>query len=680
MKKLNRRRFLGMAAAMSVVPAAHASVGLDLFAPPDVEDGKTFRVIAIHDVRDDLLADYGSVMDTCAISTASLNTIFAWIKAKDFHPVSVDQIVASRNGGAPLPTRAILLSFDDAYKSQFTKVFPLLQAYGYPALVGVVTRWTNTPAGDSIRISHKSLMPPGYFMSWQDLREMAQSGLVEIASHTHDMHHGAVANPQGNELPAASSHLYLPDLKRYETDDEYQARIYDDLSTSVNFIREQTGISVRSAVWPYGMYNAALIEASQKLGMQVHFTLDDGPNTPDVPLTKVRRLLVAHDWDAGTLIDQMTSTAAYRGERNPVERVVNISLDDVYDADPRKSEEKLSRLLDRIKDLAPKSVYLTAYSDPDGTGVAQAVYFPSRHMPMREDLFSRVAWQLITRSEVQVYARMPLLGFALPEGHPAAGRVVQRQVDNNGVKQLVPQSRLSPFDDVARSTIQDIYLDMARYSSFNGIVFEHDATLDEHEDASPTALSTYAKWSMPANIEEIQASPDMLRRWSEAKTAHLIAFTHLLADSLRNNQGGGNVLTVRTLPAAALFDANSDISRAQNLDAFVSAYDFVALNAVPPEPEQAITQKWLTKVAQAVAKQPGAEAKTVFELDTIDPQTGKHIDTTKLREQMIHLNTAGVVHLGYGPDDFLNNKPDTLVLRDVMSVQTTMHLLAHDSV
>ena len=159
-------------------------------------------------------------------------TIFAWLKGNGFHPVSVDQIIASRRGGAPLPPRAVLLTFDDAYESQYSKAFPLLRQYGYPALVAVVSSWTNASPQGPVRISHKSLMPRGYFMSWSNLREMAQSGLVEIASHTHDMHYGAVANPQGNELPAASTHLYLAALRRYETDAEYEDRVGADLRQS----------------------------------------------------------------------------------------------------------------------------------------------------------------------------------------------------------------------------------------------------------------------------------------------------------------------------------------------------------------------------------------------------------------------------------------------------------------
>ena len=44
-------------------------------------------------------------------------------------------------------------------------------------------------------------------------------------------------------------------------------------------------------------------------------------------------------------------------------------------------------------------------------GVAEALYFPKRHLPMRADLFNRVAWQLMARAGVKVFAWMPVLAF-----------------------------------------------------------------------------------------------------------------------------------------------------------------------------------------------------------------------------------------------------------------------------
>jgi hypothetical protein len=78
-------------------------------------------------------------------------------------------------------------------------------------------------------------------------------------------------------------------------------------------------------------------------------------------------------------------------------------------------------LLERIKTLDVTQVWLQAFADPGGSNVAAAVYFPNRHLPMRADLFSRVAWQLRTRCGVEVYAWLPVLAWQLPDAAMQAG-------------------------------------------------------------------------------------------------------------------------------------------------------------------------------------------------------------------------------------------------------------------
>src|SRR6185437_4853570 len=101
-------------------------------------------------------------------------------------------------------------------------------------------------------------------------------------------------------------------------------------------------------------------------------------------------------------------------------------------------------------------------------------------------------------------------------------------------------------------------------------------------------------------------------------------------------------------------------------------YDFVALDAAPGAAGARPDDAWLDGLTKAVRKQPGALAKTVFELPAVNRDTQRAVEAAVLRAQMKRLNAAGVVHLGYGPDDFLANRPDTTVLRDVMSVQSTL--------
>ena len=79
-------------------------------ALPAVAAEPTFHVISYHDVRDDVVGDYDP--DEYAVSTRNLITQFTWLRDHDFHPVSVDDILAAYDGGAPLPENAILLTFD----------------------------------------------------------------------------------------------------------------------------------------------------------------------------------------------------------------------------------------------------------------------------------------------------------------------------------------------------------------------------------------------------------------------------------------------------------------------------------------------------------------------------------------------------------------------------------------
>lgn len=189
----------------------------------------------------------------------------------------------------------------------------------------------------------------------------------------------------------------------------------------------------------------------------------------------------------------MREPATNRGTVGVVERVVQIDLDQVYDPDPAQQERNLGILVERLYRMQPKSVYLQAYADPKGTGVAESVYFPNRHLPMRADLFSRAAWQINTRSNVQVYAWMPVLAFRPPPGKFSGVEAVSAYggapARENGTRGF----RLSPFDPKARLMIEQVYEDLSKYASFSGILFSDDAVLDDYEDAGRHALAAYAQ-------------------------------------------------------------------------------------------------------------------------------------------------------------------------------------------
>lgn len=414
-------------AAATVAPSTVVERAPVVAVPAVVKPG-TFTALAYHEVQ----RDVRDFPDPFAVDAGALVKQFEWLRGNGYTPVSLDDIINARNGGKPLPEKAVLLSFDDAYRSFYTRVYPLLREFRYPAIVGVVGKWADTGRGEPAPAADKAATPDSLFATWPQLREMAASGLVEMASHTYDLHRGVLANPQGNLQPAATTRIYSAVNRSYESDASWRARTSADLARNADTIARETGRRPRAIIWPYGSYNNELVGMAGKLGMSVALTLEDGANTADVPLTAVRRILIENN---PVLADFTT------GERGPLYaepvRVVQARLDDVYSPDPDQQERNLSTLLDRLKLLEPTHVYLQATADSNGDGIVDAAYFPNRHLPLRSDLFNRAAWQIETRNHIKVFALLPMTGWGLP-----------------------------------KEAVTEVYEDLARHVDIGGLVFD----------------------------------------------------------------------------------------------------------------------------------------------------------------------------------------------------------------
>jgi biofilm PGA synthesis lipoprotein PgaB len=374
------------------------------------ETREELTVLSYHEVVDPARA----LVPAYAVTPTDFVRQMDWLRNRGYRFVSVSDLLASREGRRPLPEKAVLITFDDGYQSVYVHAWPVLKLLRIPAVIAVVGSWLE--AKGTVDFDGKQV-PREELLSWEELREMAQSGLVEIGSHGFDLHRGIIGNPQGNLQPATTSHRYLPDEKRYEDEAAYTRRVRDDLERNGDLIRRRTGKAPRVISWPYGRYSRATREIADRLGTGVGLTLDDGANMRDTPLWGLRRILVERGMALWDLEREITIRNRNLSDNDRPQKVMHVDLDYVYDADPAQQERNLGHLLDRVAAMGVNTVYLQAFADPDGNGSADAVYFPNRHLPMRADLFNRVAWQIRTRTPVKrLYAWMPMLSWPPPIG------------------------------------------------------------------------------------------------------------------------------------------------------------------------------------------------------------------------------------------------------------------------
>ena len=606
-----------------------------------------YGVLAYHSVVDESAAENQKQYFPQTISAQMLIKHFNWLKENGYNVISWQQVIDAENGKGTLPDNAVLLSFDDGYETMYNVVFPLLKAYNYPAVFAPVTGWLDTPADQKIAYADK-MLDRSVFATWSQVKEMEQSGLVEVASHTHNLHNGINANPSGSQLPA----VIAPEYKngKYETEDAYKNRLKSDFAHTVQTLVNHVGKKPRVMVWPYGQFNDVAVQIARQAGMPHYFSLGE-KIVNKVGDKHIGRLLLNAETDLNTVKNYLDGI----DESKQIQRVLHVDLDYVYDANKAQQAKNLDKLIERIYRYGVTTVYLQAFSDPDGDGVADALYFPNKYLPVRDDIFGRIAWQLQTRAGVKVYAWMPVLAFDLRQSVKEAEYVIDSRTGKPSTKAYL---RLSPYNKQNVEIIKSIYNDLSFYAKFNGILFHDDAFLTDFEGAE-------------GDHAEGMVSPQ-----AKQKTQDLIQLTHQLTDALKPYflRGSYSLKTARNLYASVITNPNAEEWLAQNLKTLTDNYDTTAIMAMPyMENEQTISQKeayqWFASLIENVKAQAPLD-KVLFEFQAVNWRTQKPIPESELIDWMTLLQKNHIYSYGYYPDNFLTNQPDMNKMKPYFSVNT----------
>lgn len=369
--------------------------------------GQRFVSIAFHDVdnrADDLEAD--------SVTSKVLAQFFDWLKGTGWTAITLDDIAAAARGTRPLPDKAILITFDDGYKSLYTKVFPLLRVYRFPIVAALVGTWmeggtgsTSVGAPEGSVLYGDRIVPRSTFITWEEAREMQASGLVEFASHSYNLHRGVPANPQGNNIPAALTWKYDPATRQYETDAQYKARIRTDLEQSRRQMAANLGRAPRAMVWPFGRYSVPALEMAKAAGFTFALTLEPEPAfTSD--LYAIHRYFPSRN----PSVSDIARNLRFEPDDPATRRVACVSLDGLAAVGPGEPQNAaLGAMIEGLRTLGANVAIIDAHvATPTPDAPLQAVYFPNRFLPMRADLLSRVSWQLRTRGGVDAFLRLPI--------------------------------------------------------------------------------------------------------------------------------------------------------------------------------------------------------------------------------------------------------------------------------
>ena len=364
--------------------------------PPAQADGSGSRFVAIafHDVVDDR-RDLGDD----AMTTGTLIEFFEWLKANNWTAVSADDVLRAARGERPLPPRAILITFDDGYRSLYTRVFPLLLAYRIPVVSALVGTWMDAPMEATVDYDGR-IVPRRNFISWAEAREMQATGLVEFGSHSYNLHRGVTGNPQGNVMPSAVTREFKPGTG-YENAASHRARLEADARRIHALLQRELGRAPRIWIWPYGRYSEISIEAVRTAGFAMALTLDAGPGDTKTLLSIPRQYP-----GADAALSTLTSMVRLQDKLPTVRRLLCLDPGELWTGSAESTDERLGRAIERLRILGSTAVVVDAVGRNTAGQVSHA-WFPTDALPVKADILSRIVWQLQTRASVEVHVRVP---------------------------------------------------------------------------------------------------------------------------------------------------------------------------------------------------------------------------------------------------------------------------------
>ena len=240
----------------TTIPASNIASAAAILARPQVP------ILCYHQVRDWTAKDSKGAKDYI-VPVEQFRKQMQMLADSGYHTILPDQLYAYLSTGTPLPSKPVMLTFDDTDLDQYTVAKPEMDKHGFKGVFFIMT---------------VSLGRPRY-MSKAQVKELSDQGHV-IGSHTWDHHN----------------------VKKYQGLD-WVTQIEKPTKT----LEEITGKKINYFAYPFGLWNPEAIPELKKRGFVGAFVLAEKRDQQD-PLFTIRRIIASGYWTPRTLHNSMKNS------------------------------------------------------------------------------------------------------------------------------------------------------------------------------------------------------------------------------------------------------------------------------------------------------------------------------------------------------------------------------------
>ena len=181
-------------------------------------------ILTYHDVKD-------KPRSLMHVSPENFNRQMAYLKDNGYNVISLEHLYQFMNLERGLPEKSVIVTFDDGWRSVYTKAYPILKQYGFRATIFVYTDFLRGKGA----------------LTWDMMNEMSDNGMdIQVHSKTHEMK--------------------IPWKRKGETEQAYSRRLRNELVMPKEMVEKRIGKPVEFIAYPYGQYDVTLIEKAREYG------------------------------------------------------------------------------------------------------------------------------------------------------------------------------------------------------------------------------------------------------------------------------------------------------------------------------------------------------------------------------------------------------------------------------
>ncbi len=257
----------------STEPSSSATVDPTAIPASKIADAATIiarkevPILCYHQIRDWKGTDSKSAKDYI-IPIATFQDHMKMLADSGYHTISPDQLYAYLTTGATLPSKPVMLTFDDGDLTQYTNALPVLDKYGFKASFYIMT----------VAIGRRGKQ---HYMDKTQLKDLSDKGHV-IAAHTWDHQN----------------------VKKLSTPEDWKTQLEEPKAK----LEEITGKPVRHFAYPFGLWKPESLPEVRKRGYLTAYQLAEKKMDPTDPLMSIRRIIAGGYWSAKTLSGNMRAS------------------------------------------------------------------------------------------------------------------------------------------------------------------------------------------------------------------------------------------------------------------------------------------------------------------------------------------------------------------------------------